>query len=54
MSRLWHNRHYRFGVVAQFLNVAAQVCAWTFTIQYALDVVGVPDRRSRGGTCRRA
>jgi MFS transporter, FHS family, L-fucose permease len=41
LSRLWHNRHYRFGVVAQFLNVGAQVCAWSFTIQYALDVVGV-------------
>ena len=41
MSRLWHNRHYRFGVVAQFANVGAQVCAWSFTIQYALDVVGV-------------
>jgi MFS transporter, FHS family, L-fucose permease len=40
-SRLWRNRHYRFGVVAQFLNVGAQVCAWSFTIQYALDVVGV-------------
>jgi len=41
-SRLWHNRHYRFGVLAQFLNVGAQVCAWSFTIQYAQDVVGVP------------
>ncbi len=42
MGRLWHNRHYRYGVVAQFLNVGAQVCAWSFTIQYAQDVVGVP------------
>jgi MFS transporter, FHS family, L-fucose permease len=42
-SRLWHNRHYRFGVVAQFLNVGAQVCAWSFTIQYAMDVVGVSE-----------
>jgi FHS family L-fucose permease-like MFS transporter len=41
-GRLWRNRHYRYGVAAQFFNVAAQVCAWTFTIQYALDVVGVP------------
>ena len=29
-------------MVAQFFNVAAQVCAWSFTIQYAQDVVGVP------------
>jgi MFS transporter, FHS family, L-fucose permease len=42
-SRLWHNRHYRFGVVAQFLNVGAQVCAWSFTIQYAMDVVGASE-----------
>jgi MFS transporter, FHS family, L-fucose permease len=45
-SRLWHNRHYRFGVVAQFANVGAQVCAWSFTIQYAQDVVGIPNEHS--------
>src|SRR4051812_40303039 len=31
---LWRNRRYRFGVVAQFANVGAQVCAWTYLIQY--------------------
>jgi MFS transporter, FHS family, L-fucose permease len=41
LGRLWANHHYRYGVVAQFFNVAAQVCAWSFTIQYARDVVGV-------------
>jgi FHS family L-fucose permease-like MFS transporter len=41
-GRLWRNRHYRYGVAAQFFNVAAQVCAWSFTIQYARDVVGIP------------
>jgi FHS family L-fucose permease-like MFS transporter len=46
LGRLWHNPHYRYGVLAQFLNVGAQVCAWTFTIQYAQDVVGVPQSRS--------
>src|SRR3954464_163332 len=46
LGRLWHNRHYRYGVVAQFLNVGAQVCAWTFTIQYAQDVVHVPTANS--------
>lgn len=40
-SRLWKNRHYRYGVAAQFFNVAAQTCVWTFTILYATDVVGV-------------
>jgi FHS family L-fucose permease-like MFS transporter len=46
LGRLWRNRHYRYGVAAQFFNVAAQVCAWTFTIQYAQDVVGVPTEHS--------
>ena len=40
LRRLLANRHYRYGVVAQFFNVAAQTCTWTFTIQYAMDVVG--------------
>lgn len=39
-GRLWANRHYRYGVAAQFFNVAAQTCVWTFTILYAQDVVG--------------
>jgi FHS family L-fucose permease-like MFS transporter len=34
VRRLWANRRYRFGVVAQFFNIAAQVCTWTFMIQY--------------------
>jgi FHS family L-fucose permease-like MFS transporter len=46
LGRLWRNRHYRYGVAAQFFNVGAQVCAWTFTIQYAQDVVGVPTEHS--------
>jgi MFS transporter, FHS family, L-fucose permease len=28
------NKRYVFGVVAQFFNVAAQVCTWTYLIQY--------------------
>ena len=31
---LWRNKRYRFGVVAQFFNVAAQVCTWTYLMQY--------------------
>ena len=45
-SRLWRNGRYRFGVAAQFFNVGAQVCAWSFTIQYARDVVGVPEEEA--------
>jgi FHS family L-fucose permease-like MFS transporter len=28
------NRRYVFGVVAQFFNIAGQVCTWTYIIQY--------------------
>ncbi|MDO5093406.1 MAG: L-fucose:H+ symporter permease [Propionibacteriaceae bacterium] len=38
--RLWDNGHYRYGVLAQFFNVAAQTCTWTYTIIYAQDVAG--------------
>lgn len=31
---LWSRKRYRFGVIAQFFNVAAQVCCWTYIIQY--------------------
>ncbi len=40
MSRLWHNREYRSGVVAQVFYVAAQIMVWTFIIQYA-DNLGI-------------
>ncbi|MDP5132758.1 MAG: L-fucose:H+ symporter permease [Paraglaciecola sp.] len=40
IRRLFNNRHYRFGVVAQFFNVAAQTCVWTFTIQYVMEAQG--------------
>ena len=32
---LMSNKRYVFGVIAQFFNVAAQVCTWTFLIQYS-------------------
>ncbi|WP_245548405.1 L-fucose:H+ symporter permease [Gordonia araii] len=31
---LFSNKRYVFGVVAQFFNIAGQVCTWTFIIQY--------------------
>jgi len=36
---LWHNNRYRFGVVAQFFNVAAQVCTWTYIIAYVQQAI---------------
>lgn len=40
LRRLLANPHYRYGVVAQFFNVAAQTCVWTFTIQYVQEAIG--------------
>jgi MFS transporter, FHS family, L-fucose permease len=37
---LWNNKRYRFGVVAQFFNVAAQVCTWTFLLAYVQQAIG--------------
>jgi FHS family L-fucose permease-like MFS transporter len=37
---LWRNKRYRLGVVAQFMNVGAQVCTWTYLIQYVGQALG--------------
>ncbi|HYN97193.1 MAG TPA: L-fucose:H+ symporter permease [Pilimelia sp.] len=37
---LWRTKRYRYGVVAQFANVAAQVCTWTYLIQYVQQALG--------------
>ena len=39
VKRLWANRAYREGVVAQFFYVAAQITCWTFIIQYGTQVL---------------
>ena len=44
LGRLWHNPHYRYGVVAQFFNIAAQVGTWSFTIQYVQYAIGATPR----------
>ena len=41
LGRLLKNRRYSFGVVAQFFNVAAQTCTWTFTLHYITENLGV-------------
>ena len=40
LRRLWRNKVYREGVIAQVFYVAAQIMVWTFIIQYA-DNLGV-------------
>lgn len=41
LGRLLKNRRYSFGVVAQFFNIAAQTCIWTFTLHYVMENLGV-------------
>ena len=38
ISRLWNNKAYREGVLAQFFYVGAQITCWTFIIQYGTHV----------------
>ena len=40
LKRLWRNKVYREGVVAEMFYVAAQIMVWTFIIQYA-DKLGI-------------
>ena len=39
VRRLHHNHHWRYGVLAQFFNVGAQVCTWTYIVLYVAEVV---------------
>ncbi len=40
-KRLIHNRHYVWGVVAQFFYVGAQIGVWSFTIRYVIKELGL-------------
>ena len=40
IRRLYHNRLYRWGVVAQFFYVGAQIGAWSFTIRLVMKELG--------------
>lgn len=46
LLRLLRNRRYSFGVVAQFFNIAAQTCIWTFTLHYMMETLGVNDTQA--------
>lgn len=43
LIRLASNRLYSFGVLAQFCNVAAQTCIWTFLLHYTKTNLGATD-----------
>lgn len=39
IKELWQIRNYRMGVLAEFIYTGAQVCCWTFIIQYGTRVL---------------
>lgn len=41
LLRLLRNRRYSFGVLAQFFNMGAQTCIWTYIIHYVQETLGV-------------
>jgi len=41
LGRLLRNRGYREGVIAQAFYVGAQICCWTFIIQYGMHEAGL-------------
>lgn len=41
VSRLYRNKVYRYGVVAQFFYVGAQICVWSYLIQYVCAQRGI-------------
>ena len=47
LRRLWHNKKYRYGVIAQFFYVGVQIMCWTFIIQYGTRIFmqeGMPEQ----------
>lgn len=43
-GRLWKNRNYRFGVVAQFFYVGAQIGVWSFTIRIVMEELSIVEK----------
>ena len=41
LNRLFSNRHYKDGVIAQAFYVGAQIMCWTFIIQYGVNELGM-------------
>ena len=40
-ARLFRNKRYTWGVVAQFFYVGAQICVWSFTIRLVMQELGI-------------
>lgn len=43
-GRLWHNKRWRYGVVAQFFYMGVQTGVWSFTIRLAMDRLGMAEK----------
>ncbi|MDR0431513.1 MAG: L-fucose:H+ symporter permease [Tannerellaceae bacterium] len=41
LKRLYANKNYFFGVIAQFFYVGAQIAVWSFTIRYAMHELAI-------------
>lgn len=41
LKRLFKNKNYVMGVIAQFFYVGAQICVWSFTIRYVMAELGL-------------
>lgn len=44
LKRLWANKPYRYGVIAQFFYVGVQTGVWSFTIRMAMAQLGILER----------
>ncbi|MBN1302401.1 MAG: L-fucose:H+ symporter permease [Melioribacteraceae bacterium] len=45
-KRLFKNRHYSWGVVAQFFYVGAQIGVWSFTIRYVMNELNLNEQEA--------
>lgn len=46
LKRLWNNKRYRFGVIAQFFYVGVQTGVWSFTIRMAMAQLGILEKEA--------
>ena len=49
LGRLFKNRNYVLGVIAQFFYVGAQIGVWSFTIRYAMNALNLENTQLPGG-----
>ena len=49
-KRLLRNRHYMWGVVAQFFYVGAQIGVWSFTIRYVMQELNLEAKAAGGAS----